>query len=54
MFGEPPGKPFLIIERIRNPNRLCVYVKRSERGLIARMDMMPPSFFDLVPEPVKQ
>lgn len=52
MFDEPPGKPFLVIERIRNPDKLCLFVKRSENGLIARMDMMPCSFYDLVPEPI--
>lgn len=50
MFGELAGKPFLVIHQEGRP-QACLLVKRSARGLIKRMDMMPRSFYDLASEP---
>ena len=50
MFGEPAGKPFLVIQGGKS-EPACLFVERSARGLIKRMDMMPKSFYDLAPEP---
>jgi len=52
MFGEPAGKPYLVIDQAGIEAIACLFVTRSENGLIARMDMMPRDFYDLVPEPV--
>lgn len=49
------GKPCLVItQEPKDPNMPdmepgCLFVKRSENGLIARMDIMPISFYKLIP-----
>ena len=43
------GEPCLVLEQNADTEPACLTVKRSERGLIARMDMAPVSFYRLVP-----
>ena len=42
------GKPCLVLEQ--EPDiKTCLFVERSQNGLIAKMDMMPKGFYKLVP-----
>ena len=42
------GEPCLVLEQ--DPDiKTCLFVERSQNGLIAKMDMMPKGFYKLVP-----
>lgn len=48
MHVKGSGKPCLVLEQEGNNDPACLMVELSNNGLVARMDMMPCSFYTLV------
>ena len=49
MHIKGSNKPCLVLEQQAGAEPACLTVERSKNGLIAKMSMMPSSFYKLVP-----